>query len=128
MEAEPYKDPIIRDFAYAKDDPRFEGKYVEVYPGDDIDAGNESDPWASFESGGPGMQIDDPVGGATTILGEAKALYDFEAKDATELPFSENDTLYITYKQCDGWLVGYKGNQVGLIPENYVQLLRNDRK
>ncbi|KAI9501571.1 Sh3 domain of Nbp2, partial [Coemansia spiralis] len=54
---------------------------------------------------------------------KARAMYDFEAENPTELEFAENDILYITYKQCDGWLVGYKGNQVGLIPENYVELL-----
>ncbi|ORX72764.1 Sh3 domain of Nbp2, partial [Linderina pennispora] len=53
----------------------------------------------------------------------AKALYDFEAENPTELAFEENDMLFISYKQCDGWLVGYKGNQVGLIPENYVEFI-----
>ncbi|KAJ2823346.1 HOG (high osmolarity glycerol) pathway protein [Coemansia erecta] len=120
---------IIRDFAYPPEDPRYEGKYVEVYPEDDIDAGNESDPWASFESGGPSTHIEDEAGqGANTILGKARALYDFEAENPTELGFAENDILYITYKQCDGWLVGYKGDDVGLIPENYVQLLNKDQR
>ncbi|KAJ2841896.1 HOG (high osmolarity glycerol) pathway protein [Coemansia brasiliensis] len=119
---------VIRDFAYPKEDPRYEGKYVDVYPEDDIDAGNESDPWASFESGGPSIHVDDDTGTTNTILGRALALYNFEAENPTELAFSENDILYITYKQCDGWLVGYKDNQVGLIPENYVQLLNQDPK
>ncbi|KAJ1855003.1 HOG (high osmolarity glycerol) pathway protein [Coemansia sp. RSA 720] len=116
---------ITRDFAYPPEDPRYEGKYVEVYPEDDTDDSNESDPWAAFESGGPTANIDDEDSGpgVGTILGMARALYDFEAENPTELGFSENDMLYITYKQCDGWLVGYKDDQVGLIPENYVQLL-----
>ncbi|KAJ2360818.1 HOG (high osmolarity glycerol) pathway protein, partial [Coemansia sp. RSA 2610] len=126
MEGEPSTvldsiEPVIRDFAYPREDPRFEGKYVHVYPEDDVDAGSESDPWASFESGGPSVHIDDDT--SSTILGKARALYNFEAENPTELAFSENDVLFITYKQCDGWLVGYKGDQVGLIPENYVQLL-----
>ncbi|KAJ2161567.1 HOG (high osmolarity glycerol) pathway protein [Coemansia sp. RSA 552] len=123
-------EPVVRDFAYAKDDPRHEGKYVIVYPEDEIDAGNESDPWATFESGGPAARIseDDGLGAAGTILGKARALYDFVAENPTELAFSEDDTLYITYKQCDGWLVGYKDNQVGLIPENYVKLLGPESK
>ncbi|KAJ1990081.1 HOG (high osmolarity glycerol) pathway protein [Coemansia spiralis] len=125
METEPSKEePKVRDFAYAKDDPRHEGTHKEIEAEEEGDAGNESDPWSSFEGGGPDMQIDDDSGsGATTILRKARAMYDFEAENPTELEFAENDILYITYKQCDGWLVGYKGNQVGLIPENYVELL-----
>ncbi|KAJ1664502.1 HOG (high osmolarity glycerol) pathway protein [Coemansia sp. RSA 1813] len=115
--------PIIRDFAYAKDDPRHEGTFNDLEA--EGDAGSESDPWSSFESGGPDVRIDDDDAGgnANTILRKARAMYDFEAENPTELEFAENDVLYITYKQCDGWLVGYKGNQVGLIPENYVEML-----
>ncbi|KAJ2117758.1 HOG (high osmolarity glycerol) pathway protein [Coemansia sp. RSA 922] len=114
--------PVVRDFAYPTDDPRHEGKYTVIASEEDGDAGSDSDPWSSFELGGP-SSFTDEGGNGTTILGKARALYDFEAENPTELEFAENDTLYITYKQCDGWLVGYKGNQVGLIPENYVELL-----
>ncbi|KAJ2721881.1 HOG (high osmolarity glycerol) pathway protein [Coemansia sp. Benny D115] len=115
------KDAVVRDFAYAKDDPRYDGHYKEIQAEDDWE---ESDPWESFESGGPSDIADDSaISGANTILGKARALYEFEAENPTELSFAENDILYITYKQCDGWLVGYKDNQVGLIPENYVELL-----
>ncbi|KAJ2846848.1 HOG (high osmolarity glycerol) pathway protein, partial [Coemansia erecta] len=115
--------PIIRDFAYGNDDPRYEGTFNELEA--EGDAGNESDPWSSFEGGGPEVRVDDDEAGgsANAVLRKARAMYDFEAENPTELEFSENDVLYITYKQCDGWLVGYKGNQVGLIPENYVEML-----
>ncbi|KAJ2551092.1 HOG (high osmolarity glycerol) pathway protein [Coemansia sp. RSA 1933] len=115
--------PIIRDFAYAEDDPRYEGTFNEMDA--EGDTGNESDPWSSFEGGGPEVRIDDDEAGGSTnaVLRKARAMYDFEAENPTELEFAENDVLYITYKQCDGWLVGYKGNQVGLIPENYVEML-----
>ncbi|KAJ2331418.1 HOG (high osmolarity glycerol) pathway protein [Coemansia sp. RSA 2673] len=118
-------EPIIRDFAYPPEDPRHEGKYAAAAVEEDGGCGNDLDPWSSSESGGPGALADDGGIGAT-ILGKARALYDFEAENPTELAFAENDTLYITYKQCDGWLVGYKGNQVGLIPENYVELLESE--
>ncbi|KAJ2890659.1 HOG (high osmolarity glycerol) pathway protein [Coemansia aciculifera] len=127
METENPKEPIIRDFAYHVDDPRHGGKYEVVASEEDGDGGNESDPWSSFESGGPSTLADEG-GVGTTILGKARALYDFEAENPTELAFSENDFLYITYKQCDGWLVGYKGNQVGLIPENYVEMLGSESR
>ncbi|KAJ2755183.1 HOG (high osmolarity glycerol) pathway protein [Coemansia aciculifera] len=118
----PKEQPVVRDFAYPTDDPRHEGKYKVIASEEDGDAGSDSDPWSSFESGGP-SSLNDEGSNGTTILGKARALYDFEAENPTELAFAENDILYITYKQCDGWLVGYKGNQVGLIPENYVELL-----
>ncbi|KAJ1737226.1 HOG (high osmolarity glycerol) pathway protein [Coemansia sp. Benny D160-2] len=113
---------IVRDFAYAQDDPRFEGTFNEVEAEEDADAGNESDPWSSFEGGGPDAHIGDEEG-ANGAMWKARAMYDFEAENPTELEFAENDILYITYKQCKGWLVGYKGDQVGLIPENYVEML-----
>lgn len=114
---------ITRDFAYQPDDPRYKGKYKEIpKSANDAEDGSGSDPWESFESGGPSIYIDDA--GSSSILGKARALYDFEAENPTELAFAENDILCITYKQCEGWLVGYKDNQVGLIPENYVELLK----
>ncbi|KAI8324932.1 hypothetical protein GQ54DRAFT_295766 [Martensiomyces pterosporus] len=123
------KEPIVRDFAYPATDARHEGKFTEALDDDECDTGNDSDPWSSFESGGPNVRADAGTTSSTnTILGKARALYDFEAENPTELAFEENDILYITYKQCDGWLVGYKGNQVGLIPENYVELLSTDSK
>ncbi|KAJ2783275.1 HOG (high osmolarity glycerol) pathway protein [Coemansia javaensis] len=115
-------DIIVRDFAYPNDDPRFSGKHAHAVPEDDIDAGDESDPWSSFGSGGPKAQAGrDPAGGNAS-LDQARALYDFDAENPTELSFAEGDVLQIIYKQCDGWLVGFKDNHVGLIPENYVQM------
>ncbi|KAJ1897365.1 HOG (high osmolarity glycerol) pathway protein [Kickxella alabastrina] len=116
------KESVIRDFAYSKGDPRHEGHYKETEVEDDADSGEESDPWSSFVSGGPNIQSDDAPEIGATPSRTARALYDFIAENPTELGFFENDILHITYKQCDGWLVGYKGNQVGLIPENYVEL------
>ncbi|KAJ1958771.1 HOG (high osmolarity glycerol) pathway protein [Linderina pennispora] len=119
-----HAEPVIRDFAYSKDDPRHEGVFegIHAVASEDEDGGQhieDADPWSSFESGGPNVSA--PT--TNTILGKAKALYDFEAENPTELAFEENDMLFISYKQCDGWLVGYKGNQVGLIPENYVEFI-----
>ncbi|KAJ2707878.1 HOG (high osmolarity glycerol) pathway protein [Coemansia sp. IMI 203386] len=117
---------IVRDFAYPKDDPRHRGELREVEPEDEADPGNDSDPWGSFESGGPNVHTDDETNsGTSSAIGIARALYDFEAENPTELGFAENDILHISYKQCEGWFVGYKGNQVGLIPENYVELINS---
>ncbi|KAJ1673418.1 HOG (high osmolarity glycerol) pathway protein, partial [Spiromyces aspiralis] len=75
---------------------------------------------SSATTGGTLAELD---GKTSTILGVSKALYDFQAENPSELTFYENDRLYILYKQCEGWLVGYKGNQIGLIPENYVEFI-----
>jgi hypothetical protein len=55
----------------------------------------------------------------------AKALYDFDAENPSEITFRKDDLLYINYRQCEGWLVGYlQEDKLGLIPENYVKLLQ----
>ncbi|ORX77398.1 SH3-domain-containing protein [Basidiobolus meristosporus CBS 931.73] len=84
----------IRDFAYPPSDPRHWGEYVEEEEEED-----------DVES----VQV--------------RALYDFTAESPDELSFSEGDILNIQYKECEGWLVGYLEDQVGLIPENYVEFI-----
>ncbi|KAK9718601.1 HOG (high osmolarity glycerol) pathway protein [Basidiobolus ranarum] len=54
---------------------------------------------------------------------QVRALYDFTAENPDELSFCEDDILNIQYKQCEGWLVGYLEDRIGLIPENYVELI-----
>ncbi|KAJ1733357.1 HOG (high osmolarity glycerol) pathway protein [Coemansia biformis] len=127
MKATASKEPIVRDFAYPRDDPRFGGQHVHAVPEDDPGSDDEADPWSSFESGGPSRAHAHEDGGAIggAILGKAKALYDFDAENPTELSFAADDVLHVIYKQCDGWLVGYKKDHVGLIPENYVEMNEN---
>ncbi|KAJ2703339.1 HOG (high osmolarity glycerol) pathway protein, partial [Coemansia spiralis] len=118
-------EPIVRDYAYPRDDPRFGGQHKHASPEGDAGSDGDSDPWSSFESGGPSKGPPGEDGGAAggAMMGRASALYDFDAENPTELSFAEGDVLHIIYKQCDGWLVGYKKDHVGLIPENYVQFL-----
>ncbi|KAJ2797522.1 HOG (high osmolarity glycerol) pathway protein [Coemansia helicoidea] len=123
-------EPIVRDYAYPRDDPRFSGKHTHASPGEgDAGSDTDSDPWSSFESGGPSRAQAGEDGSAASgaILGRASALYDFDAENPTELSFAEGDMLHIIYKQCDGWLVGYKKDHVGLIPENYVKMVDSSK-
>ncbi|KAJ9085605.1 HOG (high osmolarity glycerol) pathway protein [Entomophthora muscae] len=61
--------------------------------------------------------------------GPARALYDFEAENPSELSFRKGDELYIHYRQCEGWLVGFfKDEKLGLIPENYVEFIASETK
>ncbi|KAJ1960874.1 HOG (high osmolarity glycerol) pathway protein [Dispira parvispora] len=104
---------IIRDFAYAPDDERFLGRFPNICTADSDDESDQSIEWAEQDANGE-----------LTLSGVVRALYDFEAENPSELSFKESDLLYIQYKQCAGWFVGYLNGQVGLIPENYVQFMR----
>ncbi|KAG9285990.1 hypothetical protein G9A89_022666 [Geosiphon pyriformis] len=53
----------------------------------------------------------------------ARALYDFQGENESELSFSEGDILLIRSRRCAGWLVADLGEETGLVPENYVTLL-----
>ncbi|CAG8638401.1 9853_t:CDS:2, partial [Acaulospora morrowiae] len=58
----------------------------------------------------------------------ARALYDFQAENPTELSFQEGDILLIQDRQCAGWLIADLGDETGLVPENYVALLGDDEE
>ncbi|KAJ1912601.1 HOG (high osmolarity glycerol) pathway protein [Tieghemiomyces parasiticus] len=119
---------IIRDYAYPAHDDRFSGLHLQASrreSGSGGDgAGNEDDnddddgttavEWAELNSNGE-----------LSLTGLVRALYDFTAENPSELSFKADDLLYIQYKQCAGWFVGYLNGQVGLIPENYVQFIQD---
>ncbi|KAI9173297.1 HOG (high osmolarity glycerol) pathway protein [Blastocladiella emersonii ATCC 22665] len=50
----------------------------------------------------------------------ARAMYDFEAQDPSELSFAEGALIYILERKYPGWLLGILGDDEGLVPENYV--------
>ncbi|ORZ31508.1 hypothetical protein BCR44DRAFT_1265835 [Catenaria anguillulae PL171] len=50
----------------------------------------------------------------------ARAMYDFEAQDPSELSFPEGALIYILERKYPGWLLGILNDQEGLVPENYV--------
>ncbi|KAJ1972049.1 HOG (high osmolarity glycerol) pathway protein [Dimargaris xerosporica] len=105
----------IRDFAYPVTDDRHYGVFPS--PND----GRESD----YESDSATEWAEVNAAGELVLAGLVKALYDFKAENPSEVSFKENEILYVQYKQCQGWFVGYANGQVGLIPENYVQFMRN---
>ncbi|KAJ1505982.1 Rho GTPase activating protein 10 [Coelomomyces lativittatus] len=51
---------------------------------------------------------------------KARALYDFEAEDSSELSFKEGDLIDVFETKATGWLLGTLGKKKGLIPETYV--------
>lgn len=77
----------------------------EAYDDEDFDA------MASPEDGYPGKAI---------------ALFDFQRENENELPFVEGQVLWVSYKHGEGWLVAQdpKSGEGGLVPEEYVRMLR----
>ncbi|KAK3498235.1 hypothetical protein B0T13DRAFT_254872 [Neurospora crassa] len=59
--------------------------------------------------------------------GKAVALYDFQREDENELPLVEGQIIWVSYRHGQGWLVAEdpKTQESGLVPEEYVRLLRD---
>ena len=61
------------------------------------------------------------------VHGRAVALFDFEAENENELSMREGMIVLISYRHGQGWLVAEdpKTTESGLVPEEYVRLLRD---
>ncbi|RWA13713.1 hypothetical protein EKO27_g1402 [Xylaria grammica] len=59
--------------------------------------------------------------------GKAVALFDFERENENELPLVEGQIILVSYRHGQGWLVAMdpKTQESGLVPEEYVRLLRD---
>lgn len=59
--------------------------------------------------------------------GKAVALFDFERENENELPLVEGQIIWVSYRHGQGWLVAEdpKTGDAGLVPEEYVRLLRD---
>ncbi|KAK0733581.1 hypothetical protein B0T26DRAFT_27599 [Lasiosphaeria miniovina] len=59
--------------------------------------------------------------------GKAVALFDFERENENELPLVEGQIIWVSYRHGLGWLVAEdpKTQESGLVPEEYVRLLRD---
>ena len=59
--------------------------------------------------------------------GKAVALFDFERENENELPLTEGQIIWVSYRHGQGWLVAEdpKTRDTGLVPEEYVRLLRD---
>ncbi|RKP12791.1 hypothetical protein BJ684DRAFT_3588, partial [Piptocephalis cylindrospora] len=52
------------------------------------------------------------------------ALYDFTAENDNERSVTEGQDVWIRYRQCAGWLIVSASGQDGLVPEDYILVLR----
>lgn len=59
--------------------------------------------------------------------GKAVALFDFTREHENELPLTEGQVIYVSYRHGQGWLVAEdpKSGENGLVPEEFVRLLRD---
>ena len=59
--------------------------------------------------------------------GKAVALFDFARENENELPLVEGQVIWVSYRHGQGWLVAEdpKTGESGLVPEEYVRLLRH---
>jgi len=54
---------------------------------------------------------------------EARAMFDYEAANDTELAFKAGDILLITEQDSSGWWYAEHNGKQGFIPNNYVELI-----
>ncbi|KAK3336628.1 hypothetical protein B0T19DRAFT_45072 [Cercophora scortea] len=59
--------------------------------------------------------------------GKAVALFDFARENENELPLVEGQIIWVSYRHGQGWLVAEdpRTQESGLVPEEYVRLLRD---
>ncbi|KAF9464143.1 ras guanine nucleotide exchange factor domain-containing protein [Collybia nuda] len=72
-------------------------------------------------------QQEDPSfleGEFTTLL--CRALYDYDAQDASALSFRRNDIIEVLTQQPSGWWDGLLGDERGWFPSNYVTVISDE--
>jgi len=69
-----------------------------------------------------------PGGPEEEVHGKAVALFNFQREHDNELALVKGQIIWISYRHGQGWLVAEdpKTKQSGLVPEEYVRLLRDD--
>jgi hypothetical protein len=65
--------------------------------------------------------------GATEAKADMRSIYSYDAQNADELSITEGDLLkIIEADDGTGWIKAQLGNQVGLIPANYIEYLEQE--
>ena len=106
--------------------PANEGRYSYMYGGQ-----QDYVPDAGFQSENRDRYSNDyqfAVGCPDEEMhGKAVALFDFVREHENELPLTEGQVIYVSYRHGQGWLVAEdpKTGENGLVPEEFVRLLRD---
>ncbi|OZJ02841.1 hypothetical protein BZG36_03228 [Bifiguratus adelaidae] len=104
---DPGRQVKIRDFAY--------------HPTSPLHYGLPPSPSTPSISQRSSRALSDVSNSSDFVGRHARALYDFDAENPSEVSFKENDILWVQYRECPGWLVADVGDETGLIPENYIE-------
>ncbi|KAF2644458.1 hypothetical protein P280DRAFT_391996 [Massarina eburnea CBS 473.64] len=109
---------ILPRRAYADDDgPPYDSDEEMSEPGDFLNDQSRFSRDYQFTIASP----------AEEMHGKAVALFDFERENDNELPLIEGQVILVSYRHGQGWLVAEdpKTGESGLVPEEYVRLLRH---
>lgn len=142
---EPERPTIVRDFAYAAEDPLFwrlddrpddsredvedDARLLETAGRDDPDGGGfrGAPPWLQSTTHEGGLSEEDHTSQAPDdeLHGRAVALFDFDPEHENEFALQEGQIIYISSRHGLGWLVAVDmlNGDCGLVPEEYVRLL-----
>jgi outer membrane biosynthesis protein TonB len=71
----------------------------------------------------PEEQLEAPKVQSGGEIYSARALYDFDAQDETELEFKEGDIIKVISQIDDAWYEGERDGKVGMFPVEYVEIL-----
>lgn len=110
----------ICDFAYEKDHPLRHGHYpssAESSELEDSDYCSDSSPYS--------QRYEDSPQSSRVINLRAIALFDFTPENDNEIELYEGQSVWITYRHGQGWLVAedVELGRNGLVPEEYVEFV-----
>jgi len=74
-----------------------------------------------------GVELERPVI-ISSLHKKAKALYNFDATQSNQLSFKEGETITILNQEGNGWVKGQIGPKIGLVPEDYIEIIENSNK
>jgi hypothetical protein len=85
----------------------------------DAEYGSNAQTYSAQQQGGTSapVHIDSPV------ICRVIAMYDFEARDGTELGFKEDDMIEVLNKDDPDWWIGRLNGQIGEFPANRTAML-----
>ncbi|EJS42330.1 nbp2p [Saccharomyces arboricola H-6] len=110
----------IKDYAYEDSNPLHYGYFDGDHEEDEAvsDSSNTDDGYNKRQS----ITLPDDY----IVNQRAVALYDFEPENDNELKLTEGDTVFISYKHGQGWLVAENESRskTGLVPEEFVSYIQ----
>ncbi|KAK8440114.1 HOG (high osmolarity glycerol) pathway protein [Candidozyma auris] len=109
----------IKDFAYPESHPL----HLSNFPTSQRSSISSSDSSGYEDFGGEEYSDDDTLG-PEEINRKAVALFDFEPENDNEVPLTEGQIIWISYRHGQGWLVAEdpESGENGLVPEGYVEI------